>query len=83
MDYRGLGRTGVQVSQLCFGTMSFGGDADKAAYYEENLARYAEATGVDLRQVQDAAVACYAEAAGDVTLYLARHSGEVHHAPVG
>jgi aryl-alcohol dehydrogenase-like predicted oxidoreductase len=31
MNYRGLGRTGVQVSQLCFGTMSFGGDADKAA----------------------------------------------------
>jgi aryl-alcohol dehydrogenase-like predicted oxidoreductase len=31
MDYRGLGRTGVQVSRLCFGTMSFGGDADKAA----------------------------------------------------
>lgn len=25
-----LGRTGVQVSQLCFGTMSFGGDADEA-----------------------------------------------------
>ena len=24
-----LGRTGVQVSQLCFGTMSFGGDADE------------------------------------------------------
>jgi aryl-alcohol dehydrogenase-like predicted oxidoreductase len=31
MDYRLLGRTGVQVSQLCFGTMSFGGDADEAA----------------------------------------------------
>jgi len=31
MDYRLLGRTGVQVSRLCFGTMSFGGDADKAA----------------------------------------------------
>ncbi len=31
MDYRVLGRTGVQVSQLCFGTMSFGGDADPAA----------------------------------------------------
>lgn len=30
MDYRLLGRTGVQVSQLCFGTMSFGGDADEA-----------------------------------------------------
>jgi aryl-alcohol dehydrogenase-like predicted oxidoreductase len=31
MDYRALGRSGVQVSQLCFGTMSFGGDADEAA----------------------------------------------------
>jgi len=26
-----LGRTGVRVSRLCFGTMSFGGDADEAA----------------------------------------------------
>ena len=25
-----LGRTGIKVSQLCFGTMSFGGDADEA-----------------------------------------------------
>ena len=31
MNYRVLGRTGVQVSQLCFGTMSFGGDADEPA----------------------------------------------------
>ena len=30
MEYRSLGRTGVQVSSLCFGTMSFGGDADAA-----------------------------------------------------
>ena len=30
MQYRPLGRTGVQVSQLCFGTLSFGGDADEA-----------------------------------------------------
>ena len=30
MQYRPLGRTGVQVSQLCFGTLSFGGDADDA-----------------------------------------------------
>jgi aryl-alcohol dehydrogenase-like predicted oxidoreductase len=30
MDYRLLGRTGVQVSPLCFGCMSFGGDADEA-----------------------------------------------------
>jgi len=29
MDYRILGRTGIKVSQLCFGTMSFGGDADE------------------------------------------------------
>ncbi len=28
MQFKWLGRTGVQVSQLCFGTMSFGGDAD-------------------------------------------------------
>jgi aryl-alcohol dehydrogenase-like predicted oxidoreductase len=31
MKFKPLGRSGVQVSELCFGTMSFGGDADKAA----------------------------------------------------
>ena len=30
MKYKTLGNTGVQVSGLCFGTMSFGGDADEA-----------------------------------------------------
>src|SRR5690606_26390814 len=30
MEYRFLGRTGVKVSALAFGTMSFGGDADAA-----------------------------------------------------
>ena len=30
MKYTRLGRTGVSVSKLCFGTMSFGGDADQA-----------------------------------------------------
>ncbi len=30
MEYVGLGRTGVQVSKLCFGTMSFGDTADEA-----------------------------------------------------
>ena len=30
MQYTTLGHTGVQVSRLCFGTMSFGGDADEA-----------------------------------------------------
>ena len=30
MEYRILGQTGVKVSRLCFGAMSFGGDADEA-----------------------------------------------------
>ena len=30
MKFKVLGRTGVQVSELCFGTMSFGADADRA-----------------------------------------------------
>ena len=30
MNYRTVGKTGVQVSCLCFGTMSFGGNADEA-----------------------------------------------------
>jgi aryl-alcohol dehydrogenase-like predicted oxidoreductase len=31
LKYRLLGRTGIHVSQLCCGTMPFGGDADEAA----------------------------------------------------
>ncbi|MEM9146546.1 MAG: aldo/keto reductase [Pseudomonadota bacterium] len=31
MERRALGRTGISVSTLCFGTMSFGGEADVAA----------------------------------------------------
>jgi len=30
MDYVPFGNTGIQVSQLCYGTMSFGGDADES-----------------------------------------------------
>jgi len=30
VEYKVLGQTGMKVSQLCFGTMSFGGDADEA-----------------------------------------------------
>jgi aryl-alcohol dehydrogenase-like predicted oxidoreductase len=29
LQYRSLGKTGIQVSSLCFGTMSFGGNADE------------------------------------------------------
>jgi len=29
MNYRTVGKTGIQVSNLCFGTMSFGGNADE------------------------------------------------------
>ncbi|HEX9523043.1 MAG TPA: aldo/keto reductase, partial [Reyranella sp.] len=38
MKHKHLGRTGISVSELCFGTMSFGGDADEAtaaALYKE------------------------------------------------
>jgi aryl-alcohol dehydrogenase-like predicted oxidoreductase len=38
MKYNYLGNTGVQVSELCFGTMSFGGDSDKST----SLAMYKE-----------------------------------------
>jgi aryl-alcohol dehydrogenase-like predicted oxidoreductase len=31
MEYRFLGKTGIQVSPLCMGTMTFGNEADKAA----------------------------------------------------
>lgn len=34
MEYRTLGRTGIQVSNLCFGTMSFGGIADEKTSME-------------------------------------------------
>src|SRR5260370_15432634 len=38
MKYKHLGRPGISVSELCFGTMSFGGDADEGysgALYKE------------------------------------------------
>lgn len=34
MKYRTVGKTGVKVSSLCFGTMSFGGNADEATSKE-------------------------------------------------
>ena len=34
MKYKILGKTGVWVSELCFGTMSFGNEADETAAAE-------------------------------------------------
>jgi aryl-alcohol dehydrogenase-like predicted oxidoreductase len=45
VNYRALGRTGVQVSQLCFGTMSFGGDADEAT--SERMYRACREAGIN------------------------------------
>lgn len=45
MDYRVLGRTGVRVSQLCFGTMSFGGDADETM--SERMYRACREAGIN------------------------------------
>jgi len=50
MQYRTLGRTGVQVSPLCLGTMSFGGDADEAA----SAAMYRRARNVGINFVDTA-----------------------------
>lgn len=44
MDYRTVGRTGVKVSALCFGTMSFGDTADEA----ESKRLYAAARGAGI-----------------------------------
>lgn len=44
MQYRPLGRTGVQVSDLCLGTMTFGGKTDEAEAYRV-VDRFMEAGG--------------------------------------
>jgi aryl-alcohol dehydrogenase-like predicted oxidoreductase len=46
MQYRWLGRTGVKVSSLCLGTMSFGGDSDDAA--SAALFRRAREAGINI-----------------------------------
>jgi aryl-alcohol dehydrogenase-like predicted oxidoreductase len=32
MQYEFLGQTGVKVSEICFGTMTFGGDSDEKGW---------------------------------------------------
>jgi len=52
MDYKRLGRTGVEVSELCLGTMAFGGDADA----DESARMYAAARdmGINFLDCADA-----------------------------
>ncbi len=45
MKFKYLGRTGVQVSELCFGTMSFGGDADEET--SEQMYRRCREAGIN------------------------------------
>ena len=35
MEYRALGRTGIKVSQLCLGTMMFGGKTDEQEFFSD------------------------------------------------
>jgi aryl-alcohol dehydrogenase-like predicted oxidoreductase len=51
MKYRPLGRSGVQVSQLCFGTLSFGGDADPAM--SAKMYRAVRDTGINFIDTAD------------------------------
>jgi len=46
MEYRTLGRTGIRVSRLCFGTMSFGGIADEAT--SQAMYRRSREAGINL-----------------------------------
>ncbi len=52
MEQRLIGRTGVRVSSLCLGTMSFGGDADEA----ESARMYAAARDAGINFVDTANV---------------------------
>ena len=45
MQYNTLGRTGVKVSSLCYGTMAFGGDADEAT--SGQMYRYCRELGIN------------------------------------
>jgi aryl-alcohol dehydrogenase-like predicted oxidoreductase len=51
MDYKFLGRTGLKVSRLCLGTMSFGGDADEKT--SEAMFRFCREKGVNLFDTAD------------------------------
>lgn len=52
MEYRLLGNTGVKVSSLCFGTMSFGDEADETASAE--MFNHCREVGVNFFDTADA-----------------------------
>ncbi len=51
MDYKWLGNTGLQVSSLCFGTMSFGNEADAAE--AQRMYRACRALGINFFDCAD------------------------------
>lgn len=52
MQFKWLGRTGLQVSQLCFGTMSFGGDANEEE--SEDMYKACRDAGINFFDCADA-----------------------------
>jgi aryl-alcohol dehydrogenase-like predicted oxidoreductase len=73
MDYRPLGRTGVRVSALCLGTMTFGAEADEAA--SAAMYRAARDAGINFFDTADQ----YAGGRSEETLgrLMAAHRDEV------
>jgi aryl-alcohol dehydrogenase-like predicted oxidoreductase len=51
MNYRFMGKTGVKVSALCMGTMSFGGDADETT--SETMFRFCRDKGINVFDCAD------------------------------
>ena len=51
MEYRTVGKTGIFVSNLCFGTMSFGGNAD--AETSKSMFKYCRDTGINFFDTAD------------------------------
>jgi len=51
MEYRFLGKTGIKVSKLCLGTMTFGGDADEKE--SEAMFNYCREQGINFFDTAD------------------------------
>jgi 1-deoxyxylulose-5-phosphate synthase len=53
MEYTQFGRTGLRVSKLCLGTMTFGLQCDEAQSGERGNPRYSRQGGVDFLDTAD------------------------------